>query len=463
MARLTRRHFLCGTGRFAAATALGGMGLLDWAHAWAADLPFKPEAGAKLRLLRWNRFVVSEGVQFDNNIAAFTQATGVEVQVDKEFVDDIQPKAAVAANVGAGPDLIWGTMAIPQLVPDKLLDVTDVAHYLGDKYGGWHETPMKYCVRNGKWTGLPLCVGGVYINYRTSWLKQAGFAQFPTTTDEFLKLSRELQKIGHPGGFALGRALGDGNAWAHWVVWAFGGKMVDEAGNVVINSPETKTALEYARELAQTWTGGTASWNDASNNKAFLAGEVGYTNNGISIYAKAVADGKAEPDDKTKNDPNALQAFEVNRHKMAEIAADMDHAYYPIGPVGKPTELQLPNPIEAFAYSRYPNACKTLLAFLMEKAQYDAWLQQSAGYFTQTLKGYDDHPLWSEDPKRRVYKDASTRSLDIGHAGPLGYAAAGVYADFVMLDMVAQAATGQATAAEAMATAEKRALRYYRV
>ncbi|MFO1352503.1 MAG: hypothetical protein U1F68_18230 [Gammaproteobacteria bacterium] len=41
---------------------------------------------------------------------------------------------------------------------------------------------------------------------------------------------------------------------------------------------------------------------------------------------------------------------------MAEIAADMDHAYYPIGPVGKPTELQLLFPIAA--YTDPYNACK---------------------------------------------------------------------------------------------------------
>ena len=36
-------------------------------------------------------------------------ATGVEVRVDKESWEDIRPKAAVAANVGSGPDimLVW--------------------------------------------------------------------------------------------------------------------------------------------------------------------------------------------------------------------------------------------------------------------------------------------------------------------------------------------------------------------
>ncbi len=438
MNKITRRDVIK-TGAGAAALAAGGGSLLSWAEAWAAESPWKPEAGAKIRMLRWNRFVESEDIQFDKNIAAFTQATGVPVQLDKEFLDDIQPKAAVAANVGAGPDVVWGTLAIPHLIRDKLLDVTDVANHLGEKYGGWYDAPADYCRHGGKWMALPLCIGGNYINYRTGWLKEAGFEKFPETTDALLKASAELKKIGHPGGMALGHATGDGNAWTHWLVWAFGGKLVDEQGKVAINSPETIAALEYMRELYPHWIAGTPSWNDSNNNKAFLSGEVSYTNNGISIYAAAV------------------------RQNMTEVAKDMDHAYYPIGPVGKPTELQLPFPVEAFGYTRYPNACKALLSFLMDKQQYDAWLQESVGYFTQTLKSFENHPVWAEDPKRRVFKDASTRSLHMGYAGPLGYAAAGALADFIIVDMVSEAATGQSTPKDAAARAEKRANRYYRV
>jgi len=437
MAGFTRRDLLR-TSAVAAGATLAGTSLLDWTKAWAQDMPFKPEDGAKLRMLRWNRFVESEDIQFDKNIAAFTEATGIEVRLDKEFLDDIQPKAAVAANVGAGPDIVWGPMAIPHLIYDKLLDVTDVANYLGDKYGGWYEAPSVYCRRDDIWMALPLCVSGNYINYRMSWLKEAGFDSFPETTDDLLKASMELQKIGHPAGMALGRATGDGNAWCHWLIWAFGGKLVDENNKVAINSPETKAALDYIRELYQYWIPGTASWNDSNNNKAFLSGEVSYTNNGISIYAAALRDGM-------------------------DIAEDINHAYYPIGPIGRPTELQLPFVVEAFQFTEYPNACKALLAFLMEKPQYDAWLQESVGYFTHTLKSFDDHPVWTEDPKRRVFRDACTRTLDMGYAGQMGYAAAGALADFVVVDMISQAATGQMSPDDAMAQAEKRANRYYRV
>lgn len=438
MTDFTRRDVLRTTTALTAGAMLTGTSLLDWAKAWAADMPFKPEDGAKLRALRWNRFVESEDVQFDANIKAFIEATGVEVRLDKEWLDDIQPKAAVAANVGAGPDVVWGPLAMAHLFPEKLVDMTDVADYLGGKYGGWFPVAETYGKRDDRWICIPLCVGGNYINYRKSMVRAAGFDEFPADTDGLLKLSAEMNKQGNAGGMALGHASGDGNAWTHWAVWAFGGRLVDENNKVAVNSPETIQGLEYVRELYQTFTPGTASWLDGHNNKAFLSGEVGWTNNGISIYAKAVRD------------------------KM-DIAADIEHAYYPVGPVGRPTEMHVPFPWMAFNYTKYPNAAKAFMTFMMEAPQYNAWLQESVGYFTHTLKGYADHPVWTEDPKRRVFKDATERALSIGHAGTLGYAAASALADFIIVDMVAEAATGQASPKDAAARAEKRANRYYRV
>ncbi len=76
-------------------------------------------------MLRWKQFVQSEFDSFAANTKKFADQTGVKIRVDAESWDDIRPKAAVAANVGAGPDIIMGTNAtIPRFkFPDKLLDM----------------------------------------------------------------------------------------------------------------------------------------------------------------------------------------------------------------------------------------------------------------------------------------------------------------------------------------------------
>src|SRR5437899_11880868 len=108
--------------------------------------------------------------------------------------------------------------------------------------------------------------------YRESQMKAAGFQSFPKDTDSFLKMMKALKEKGTPGGFALGHATGDANTWCHWLVWAFGGKLVDTNNKVVIDSPETIKALEYAKELYATVIHGTLSWIDPSNNKVLLDG-----------------------------------------------------------------------------------------------------------------------------------------------------------------------------------------------
>ena len=111
------------------------------------------------------------------------------MRVDNEGWEDVRPKAAVAANTGAGPDIILSTNDDANLYPDKLVDVTDVCTYLGKKYGGWYPVCEPYLRPDGKkWIGVPLGVAGVCMVYRESQVKAAGFDAFPKDTDGFLKL-----------------------------------------------------------------------------------------------------------------------------------------------------------------------------------------------------------------------------------------------------------------------------------
>jgi multiple sugar transport system substrate-binding protein len=437
-----RRDFLKATVGVAAGTALGTGSVLLPAEAIAQQYKAAPEKGAKLRILRWKRFVQGDEDKWAENTKKFTQATGIDVRIDAEGWEDVRPKAAVAANVGSGPDIIIGTYEDAHQYPDKLVDVTDLANYLGGKYGGWYDVGKAYCTNKGRWIAIPMGCAGACMNYRVSAMHAAGFDTFPKDMAGFLKLCQGLKAKGMPAGLALGNATGDANTWCHWVVWAHGGKMVDAKENVVINSPETIAALEYAKQLYETLVPGTLSWLDPNNNKAFLDGQIGLTNNGISIYYAA----------KTSPDP-----------KLQEIAKDMNHANFPIGPIGRPTELHLVFPMMIFKYSKYPNAAKEYLRFMMEREQYEPWQQASIGYVTQPLKAYEANPIWTVDPKHTPFRDLMKNMLPNGYAGEMGYASAATMADFVMVNMVAEAASGSKTPKEAAERAQKRAERYYKV
>jgi multiple sugar transport system substrate-binding protein len=442
MSDFNRRKFLESSAGVAAVASVGAGSAVFSPLAQAQTLSFKPEKDAKLRVLRWSRFVQGDIDQYMLNVKKFTEKTGVEVRVDNEGWEDVRPKAAVAANTGAGPDIILSTNDDANLYPEKLLDVTDLATYLGKKYGGWYPSVEAYLRPDGKkWIGLGLGAAGSYMVYRQSQLKAAGFDTFPKTTDDFLKMLKALKDKGTPGGFALGNATGDG-LWCNWLIWSHGGKLVDKDNKVVIDSPETIKGLEYAKELYANFIPGTLSWLDPNNNKAFLDGQISVTNNGISIYYAA----KNSKDDKVK-----------------ELVADIQHASFPVGPVGVPTESHLFFNQMIMKYTKYPNAAKEFLRFMMEQEQFDAWLTGAGGYIAQPLAAYEKSAIWTADPKHTPYRDAVKNMRPAGYAGRLGYASAGAGADFIVVNMVAEAASGSKTPKEAAERAQKRAERYYKV
>jgi multiple sugar transport system substrate-binding protein len=441
MSNFKRRDFLKATAGVAAGTAVGSGSALFSSEA-AAQYKVTPEKGAKLRMLRWKRFVQGDEDMWAENTKKFTQATGIEVRIDAEGWEDVRPKAAVAANIGSGPDIIISTYEDAHQYPEKLVDVSDLCNYLGAKYGGWYDVCKDYATSKGKWIAVPMGCAGACLTYRESAMKAAGFDTFPKDLPGFLKLCQGLKAKGLPPGFALGNATGDANTWCHWLVWTHGAKMVDKNNNVTINSPETIAALEYGKQMYETFVPGTLSWLDPSNNKAFLDGQIGVTNNGISIYYAA----------KTSQDP-----------KLQEMAKDINHANFPIGPVGRSTESHLFFPMMIFKYSKYPNAAKEYLRFMMEKEQYFPWQQAAIGYVTQPLRAYESNPIWTSDPKHTPYRDLMAKMLPNGYAGEMGYASAATMADFILVNMVAEAASGSKTPKEAAERAQKRAERYYKV
>jgi len=422
-----------------ATAVLAGSGIVP---VRAATWTNTPEKDASIRVLRWKQFIQAEYDKFAELTKKFSDKTGVKVKLEAESWEDIRPKAAVAANVGAGPDLIIGTLDDPFKFPEKLIDVTDVAEYLGAQYGGWYPVAEKYGKKDKTWIAIPQGATGGCMNYRISHMKAAGFEEFPKDLPGFLKLCEGLKKNNTPPGFALGHATGDANGWCQWLLWAHGGKVVDAKNQVVLESPETVAALEYAKQLYQTFIPGVLSWNDSNNNKAFLAGDISLTLNGISIWTVA----------KTSPDP-----------KLQEMAKDINHAACPVGPVGKPTEQQ--NVLVAYGYkhSKYPKAVKEYIRFMWDKENYDAWEVASNGYVSPPLPAYNDNPVWTSDPKITPYRDCLKRCLDNGYAGDLGYASAGVMGDFVVVDMFAEAASGSQTPKDAAKRAADRAKRYYQV
>src|SRR5258708_30200373 len=109
----TRRSLLRSGTALAATGMLTGPALFEFAKAWAETSQWKPEAGAKLTVMRWKRFVPAEDDAFNAMVAAFKAATGTEMNVFSESFEDVQPKASVPANTSSGLDLPSAPHTLP--------------------------------------------------------------------------------------------------------------------------------------------------------------------------------------------------------------------------------------------------------------------------------------------------------------------------------------------------------------
>jgi multiple sugar transport system substrate-binding protein len=333
--------------------------------------------------------------------------------------------------------LVW--FDDPHQYPDKLLDVTDIANDLGQRYGGWYPGLESFAKRGNQFVALPLAAIANAICYRESMVKEAGFSEFPKDTKAFLELAKALKAKSKPMGLRHGKAVGDGNNFAHWIVWSHGGKMVDESGKVTINSPRRSRVCATPANSISNTIPGTNPGSTSTTTAPSWPVTCPVTANGVSLYYSA------------KNDP-----------KMADLAKDIKTAQLPVGPVGQPVELHQTTQAVIFKHTKFPNAARAYLQFMFEKPQMDAWITASSAYCCPPLKSFIDNPVWGADPNHAPYAKASESLRPNGYAGPLGPASAAVMADYVMVDMVAEAATGQRTPEEAARRAEQRATRAYR-
>jgi len=443
MMDLTRRGALGIAAGGAAAGLIGSnalaQGRIPVANVTPPNLPL--ESGASIRVIRPARFVEPDEVVFRQNAERFAQQYKVPVRVDFVGWEDLRAQVAVTANTGAGPDVVLGWNEDPHVYSDKLIELTDIAEYLGNKYGGWMTLSEKYGKRqrSNDWIGIPF--GGTTgpLVYRISAIKEAGFDAIPNDLPGFLRLCQGLKKINKPSGFALGNAVGDGNGFAQWMVWAHGGYLVDEDGKVAINSKETIAALNYVKELYPNFVQGTLAWLDPSNNRAFAAQECFLTQNGVSVYFAL------------KNDP-ATRA----------IAEDTNHAPLVQGlAIGAPQSATIMNSM-VFKHTKAPNASKAFIQFMLEAEQYDPWLTGSLGYWSHPLKAYSESSVWTSDPKLEAYRNGMNNPYWSGYKGPITPQSATVAAEYIMVQMFSSVVSGQSTPEEAAREAERRSRRIYR-
>jgi len=376
---------------------------------------------AKVNVLTWSNTLPAMDDVLREQAKQYTKEKGVEISFEFINQTDLPAKTAAAVESGAGPDIITLWSDGPHLHDKALVDVNDLADGLGKDLKGWTNIAKDIAVVNKTWKAVPWGIIPIAITYRTDWAKEVGYTKFPDTYEEMLVLCRKMKEKGHYSGFALGRSIGDANQSHYPMLWAHGGAECREDGKTVaINSPGTAKAVDYVRQLfKEAEIEDVLSWDDSSNNRAFLAGELACTGNAASIYWA-----------EQKNAP--------------QLRAVTDHALWPKGPAGRfgySTAISL----GIFRFSKSQQESKEFIRWLLTPKQYSAWMGIGEGMMAGLLNYYEDDPVWKKDPKLEVIREIPKYVRMPGYPGPPTRYAAEAMVKYVIVNMFARASKGMST------------------
>ena len=425
MARINRRKFLklSGAGAVAANTGAGLAAIFASGRA-----PAYAQA-TSLHWLRWADFVpASDKLLKEKIVPQCEKALGIKLNIEMINANDLQARTTAAIQSGTGPDIIDLLGTWPQLYADSVVDVSDVAEEIGKAQGGYYETQRVLASVGSKWIGVPWAVGGGLVTYRKSWLAEAGAEKFPETWDEYRAIGKKLKAAGHPYGQTAGHTFGDAPGWWYPYLWSWGGKEVEPDGKtVVLNSRETIESVKLAVALwKETMDEGGLSWDDSSNNRAFLSGTISATNNGASIYLEA----KKKPDSYLTESGKPMKD-------------DILHARIPKGPGGQFalgggfTDMLM-------SYSNNQKPAKDFLRWIHSRAVFEEWFTSQQGFTSGATMEWEEDPVWSVDPVLRPFKDLPRIGRLEGFAGSPNRKAAEVKTKYIIVDMYAKAIQGMA-------------------
>jgi multiple sugar transport system substrate-binding protein len=426
----TRRGFLKRAGAAAGASGL----------APAISAPFVASALAQtktLRILQWSHFVPQFDTWFDAFAKDWGKQNGVSVTVDHIPHLELPARSAAEVAAQAGHDLfMFSGAGGPHLYEKHLVDLSSLVGEVEKKHGKVQQIGRQIAYNEGSrtWSVFP----DYYIRfpglYRKDLWDEIGMK--PDTWEDIRIGGAKLKAKGNPVGISLGHSV-DPNISYRSLLWSYGAVECDETGKrVVLDSKQTLEVVKFVRALyKEAMEPDVLSWDDASNNKYLASGRGSWIHNPISAYRTIQ---KATPD-----------------------LADKVYVWKtPAGPVRR---LAAGSP-NSYGIWRFARNKDTAIAFLRNYS--DHWVEAfkaSTGYnhplFADMVP--KPMPILSDDPtshpsdKLRILETANEWHATYGYPGPAGPASDEVVGNFIIIDMMAKAATDQATPEEAVAWATK--------
>ena len=408
------------------------------------------QLGGSLTILAGSYFVPEAQTFFDQQAQDWGSQNGVEVTTDYINWPDIQARIAAAVEGGSGPDIVEMRPPWPYLYYENMVPMDDVAPQVGESLGGFYDWAAGTVAVDGKWYSIPVGTSSVAVAYRISHLEAAGVVDpkvnFPKTWEELFALGATLKAAGKPLGQGFSHSPGDPPSFAYPYMWSHGAAEVEADGvTVAFNTPEFVAGMEA---LVAAWptafdeTG--LSWEDSTNNQAFLSDQISVTLNGSSVYLAAQA---------------AKAGASTTDYEVVVDPADIWHATLPAGPAGQFAQLGSWS-YAAMNYSENQEAAKEFLKWWTSPEPYTAWLEAQKGYIIPPAPGLNDLGVFTADPALAPYIQVAEIARNAGYAGPTNQKAAQVAAQYIVVDTFANAIQN-GDAAQAIEQAARQLERVY--
>jgi len=355
-------------------------------------------AAGKVSIGFWDHWVPGGNDVMQKQVNTWGEKNKVEVQAD--FItgngNKLSMTGAAEGQAKAGHDALTFYNWDVHNYADSMEPIDDVMTRLIAANGEVNKTCAYLARKKNGWVAVPTSSGTQTKPpcARISWFRKHGLdvqAMYPAqsgttplqndwTWENFLKYAELAKKDGLTFAMGMGGSTNTDATDMHGALFrSFGAMLVDSEGAIQLQSPEMQQAMEFARRLVKFYPDDAVSFDDASNNRALIAGKSALIFNPPSAWAVAKRDTPA-------------------------VAADCWTFPAPKGQKGRFV------PTASFfwgVHSFSPNktAAKELIEYLMQRPQVEERCNLVEGYDIPPYANMLDFKVWEtvEPPKGTVY------------------------------------------------------------
>jgi multiple sugar transport system substrate-binding protein len=433
---IARREFLRKAAVVTGGTAVGLKALEGMAGA---------QSPTKLRVWLFKSFVTAGNDILEKQVQAWAAERKVQVEFDWATFGDREQKFVAAVEAGNPPDIAEMNYQGPTRYKPALRDVTKLAKDLAASRGGLLPYAERQVNLNGQYFGVARqsFPGGLFV--RKDLLDAKG-VKLPKLYDpDVVEMAKKCQDASQDL-WGFGQTLNrcdDGNGYMQNILWNYGGGVWDKDGKPALGTTfreQNLKALQFSVDTIQKYKiqpPGVMSWNDVSNNEAYLAGKLVSTNNGASLY----------------------YAMVNKKHPLAEKTQVI---LTPGGPGGSFVAAGAYN-WGIFQKTKHAELCEDMIRWVEDEKRFEEYMKASIGQAGPVYKSRAENPYWKSDPNFQGMLQNLLRGVWIGYPGPFTSAAVEVQAQYILCDMAGRVVVAGLSPEAALKEAHARVEEIYKI